>query len=79
MLTRKQTRALFFIERFIKSEGFAPSLEEIAAELGLGAKSNAHRIISRLVDLGYLRRLAKRHRAIEVIRLPENHTSEVRQ
>jgi repressor LexA len=43
--------------------------------LDLKSKSGIHRLITALVERGFIRRLPHRARAIEVIRLPENHTT----
>jgi repressor LexA len=43
--------------------------------LGLKSKSGIHRLITGLEERGFIRRLAHRARAIEVMRLPEDLTS----
>jgi repressor LexA len=42
--------------------------------LDLKSKSGIHRLITALVERGFIRRLPHRARAIEVIKLPENET-----
>jgi repressor LexA len=48
-----------------------PSFEEMKNALGLKSKSGIHRLISALVERGYIERLPHRARAIEIKRLPD--------
>jgi repressor LexA len=73
MLTRKQYELLLFIHERQGDGGVSPSFDEMKDALGLKSKSGIHRLISALEERGFIRRLAHRARAIEVIRLPENH------
>ena len=75
MLTRKQHELLTYIDRHLKQTGFSPSFEEMKEALHLKSKSGIHRLITALVERGFIRRLPHRARAIEVIRLPENSTA----
>src|SRR5690554_2466853 len=77
MLTRKQYQLLQFVHRHLKEEGVSPSFDEMKDALELKSKSGIHRLITALVERGFIRRLPHRARAIEVIRLPEN-TGEAR-
>jgi repressor LexA len=72
MLTRKQYDLLLFIDRRLKEDGVAPSFDEMKEALGLRSKSGIHRLMTGLEERGFIRRLAHRARAIEVVRLPEN-------
>lgn len=72
MLTRKQYDLLVFIDNRLRESGISPSFEEMKDALGLKSKSGIHRLISGLEERGFLRRLAHRARALEVLRLPEN-------
>lgn len=72
MLTRKQKDLLLFIhERMQNDSDVAPSFEEMKDALGLKSKSGIHRLITALVERGYLERLPNRARALHVTRLPE--------
>ncbi len=71
MLTRKQRDLLLFIHDRMNSGDIAPSFEEMKEALGLKSKSGVHRLISALVERGYLERLPHRARALEVRKLPE--------
>src|SRR5512143_1972672 len=72
MLTRKQYELLRFISERLKESGVPPSFDEMKDALDLKSKSGIHRLITALVERGFIRRLPHRARAIEVIRLPEN-------
>jgi len=72
MLTRKQYELLVFIDGHIRENGVSPSFEEMKEALNLKSKSGIHRLITALEERGFLKRLAHRARALEVLRLPEN-------
>jgi repressor LexA len=71
MLTPKQHELLIFIEAKLKERGVSPSFDEMKDALNLRSKSGIHRLITALEERGFIRRLAHRARALEVIRLPE--------
>ena len=72
MLTKKQKNLLLYINKKIRSTGVSPSYEEMKDSLNLKSKSGIHRLISALEERGFVRRLAHKARALEVIKLPEN-------
>ena len=71
MLTKKQKNLLLFINKKLRSTGVSPSYEEMKESLNLKSKSGIHRLISALEERGFIKRLAHKARAIEVIKLPE--------
>jgi repressor LexA len=71
MLTRKQYDLLHFIHGRMQRDGVPPSFEEMKDALDLRSKSGIHRLITALEERGFIRRLAHRARAIEIVRLPE--------
>src|SRR5690554_2902747 len=71
MLTKKQIQLLDFIQKRMARDGVPPSFDEMKDALDLRSKSGIHRLITALEERGFIRRLAHRARAIEVIRLPE--------
>jgi repressor LexA len=75
MLTRKQHELLMFIHERIKETGVSPSFDEMKEALDLASKSGIHRLITALEERGFLRRLAHRARALEVVKLPEQATA----
>ena len=72
MLTKKQKNLLLFINKKIRSSGISPSYEEMKNSLNLRSKSGIHRLISALEERGFIKRLAHKARALEVVKLPEN-------
>ena len=71
MLTKKQKNLLLFINKKLWSSGVSPSYEEMKHSLNLKSKSGIHRLISALEERGFIRRLAHKARALEVLKLPE--------
>ena len=71
MLTKKQKNLLLFINKKIRSTGVSPSYEEMKNSLNLKSKSGIHRLISALEERGFIKRLAHKARALEVLKLPE--------
>ena len=72
MLTKKQKNLLIYINKKIRSSGISPSYEEMKNSLNLKSKSGIHRLISALEERGFIKRLAHKARALEVVKLPEN-------
>jgi repressor LexA len=71
MLTRKQHELLLYIDARLAETGVSPSFEEMKDALDLKSKSGVHRLISALEERGFIRRLANRARALEVLKMPE--------
>ena len=71
MLTKKQKNLLLFINKKLRTSGVSPSYEEMKESLNLKSKSGIHRLISALEERGFIKRLAHKARALEVIKLPE--------
>lgn len=71
MLTRKQHELLLYIDARLAETGVSPSFEEMKEALDLKSKSGVHRLISALEERGFIRRLANRARALEVLKMPE--------
>ena len=72
MLTPKQKELLMFIHERLKESGVPPSFDEMKDALDLKSKSGIHRLITALEERGFIRRLAHRARALEVLKLPES-------
>src|SRR5262245_60182780 len=75
MLTRKQRDLLLFIHDHMTDDDVAPSFEEMKEALGLKSKSGIHRLITGLVERGYIERLPHRARALAIKRLPDGMKS----
>ncbi|MDW3222212.1 MAG: transcriptional repressor LexA [Paracoccaceae bacterium] len=72
MLTKKQLDLLEFIQKRMQRDGVPPSFDEMKEALDLRSKSGIHRLITALEERGFIRRLAHRARAIEIVKLPES-------
>ena len=71
MLTSKQHELLRFIHERLDISGISPSFEEMKEALDLKSKSGVHRLIGALEERGFIRRLANRARALEILKMPE--------
>ena len=71
MLTKKQLNLLEFIQKSVARDGVPPSFDEMKEALNLRSKSGIHRLITALEERGFIRRLAHRARALEIVKLPE--------
>ncbi len=76
MLTAKQRELLVYINQRISESGISPSFDEMKEALDLKSKSGIHRLITALEERGFIRRLAHRARALEVLRMPDDVTVE---
>jgi repressor LexA len=78
MLTKKQYELLMFIHERVRESGIPPSFDEMKDALDLKSKSGIHRLITALEERGFLRRMEKRARALEIIKLPDNVSETLR-
>ena len=72
MLTKKQKELLDYITVVNRKFGISPSYDEMKDKLKLKSKSGIHRIISALEERGFIRKLANKARAIEIIQNNKN-------
>ncbi len=68
MLTKKQKELLSYIQKFQSKNGVTPSYEEMKSALNLKSKSGIHRLILALEERGFVKRLAHKARALEIIK-----------
>ena len=68
MITKKQKELLGYIQSFQNKNGVTPSYEEMKSALSLKSKSGIHRLIIALEERGFIRRLAHKARALEIIK-----------
>ena len=68
MLTKKQKQLLNYIATFQIRNGVTPSYEEMKDALALKSKSGIHRLILALEERGFVKRLAHKARALEIIK-----------
>ena len=71
MLTKKQYELLMYIDERLRDTCVSPSFDEMKNALGLASKSGIHRLITGLVERGFIRRRPHRARALEILRRPE--------
>ncbi len=67
-LTERQRRIVEMIQTSLSERSYPPSMREIGDAVGLASLSSVTHQLSRLQDLGYLRRVPGKPRAMEVIR-----------
>lgn len=77
MLTRKQKELLDYLTAHAEAHDVPPSFDEMRDALGLASKSGIHRLVSGLEERGYIRRLANRARAIEILKPASNAMGEI--
>lgn len=70
MITKRQRDVLQFIRRYTSKNGYCPNYDEIMQGIGLKSKSGVNRLVLELEQRGFVRRLAGRSRAIEVVKVP---------
>lgn len=70
MLTHQQHRTMLFIEAYqARSGGVSPSVREIACHLGhKGRTEGVRRLLDGLEERGFIKRLRRRARALEVVK-----------
>ncbi|MFO1036599.1 MAG: transcriptional repressor LexA [Geminicoccaceae bacterium] len=68
MLTKRQQQLMLFIQDYIRDNTHSPSFEEMRRALRLKSKSGVHRLLSGLEERGFIRRLAYRARALEIVK-----------
>jgi repressor LexA len=71
-LTLKQERVLFFLKDYLNHYGYPPTVREIAKHLKMAGPHSAKRFLDMLERKGYIRRVAKSSRAIEIINAPSS-------
>jgi len=66
MLTKKQKQILDFIIKYIKNNGYSPSLEEIGKHFKLSSVATVHQHVKTLKQKGYLNKSENQARSIEI-------------
>lgn len=66
MLPSEQ-RILNIIRQYITEHGYAPTLEEIAREAGLKARSQVHKYVNSLIEQGHLTRDGRARRGLKLV------------
>jgi DNA adenine methylase len=71
MLTKRQKQILDYIKRYLKKNGYAPTLKEIRRHFKLSSISGVHQHIETLRNKGYLEKERNKPRAIDAIKREE--------
>ncbi|MCF8035086.1 MAG: transcriptional repressor LexA [Desulfarculaceae bacterium] len=66
-LTQRQAQVLEFIEEFTATNGYPPTVREVAANFGFRSPRAAHDHMKALEKKGYMRSRAGRPRALEIL------------
>lgn len=66
MLTQRGKDTLQFIENFMRQNGYAPTMDEIAQGLGIKSVGSAHFYVEQLLKAGELERLDNRSRGLRL-------------
>lgn len=74
-LEKREMEILFYIKRFIDSNGYPPSIREICNGCNIKSTSTVHSNLAKLELKNYIRRGATINRAIEVIRQDDDFLS----
>lgn len=76
-LTKRQSELLDYLRRTIAVQGYAPSLEEMAAHFELSSVGTVHKHLKALEEKGFIRRQWNRSRAIEIVETPDGRARRV--
>jgi repressor LexA len=66
-MTDREIAILEFIKAYMRLHGVSPSYEVIARGVGLRSKSNIHRLIHKLEEMGHIRLKPYKFRSIKLI------------
>lgn len=66
MLTKRQKQIFDYIKKFIKQNGYAPTIEEIRRHFRLSSLATIHQHIENLKSKGYLKKLVNQPRSIQL-------------
>lgn len=67
LLTTRQQQILAYIKDMLHAKGYPPSVREIGTAVGLRSSSTVHSHLTKLEEMGFLRRDPTKPRAIEVL------------
>ena len=67
LLTARQKQILTYIKEMLRSKGYPPSVREIGQAVGLSSSSTVHNHLSKLEEMGIIRRDPTKPRAIDVL------------
>jgi len=67
LLTDRQKQILAYIKDMLRTKGYPPSVREIGTAVGLRSSSTVHNHLTKLEEIGFLRRDPTKPRALEVL------------
>lgn len=68
MLTKKQLQLYNFIKNYIEENKISPSYDEMKNFLNLKSKSDIFRYLNSIEKLGYIRKINKKSRIVEIVK-----------
>jgi repressor LexA len=78
-LSERQRNILRFMERYISDNGFPPTIRDIGAATGIDSTSVVNYNLNKLVNAGFLERVAAKSRGMRLVRpLPGSQQAPVR-
>lgn len=67
IIYRRQRQILEFIQQFIQSNGYAPTLKQIAQAIGVSSLATVHEHLAALEAKGLIRKQSGRNRSVELV------------
>ncbi|BBB93084.1 MAG TPA: transcriptional repressor LexA [Methylomusa anaerophila] len=67
LLNTRQKQILTYIKDTLRAKGYPPSVREIGEAVGLSSSSTVHSYLSKLEEMGFIRRDPTKPRAIDVL------------
>ncbi len=77
VMTPGMKKVYDFIVQFYRKHGYAPTYKDIMREFGFQSPASAHKYVYRLAREGFIRRLPRRHRGIELVPAVDDIVQEV--
>ena len=66
-ITKRQKEILGYLEEYLSSNGYGPTLEEIACHFELASLNGVHKHLKALEERGFIRRLSRHARSIQLL------------
>jgi len=66
-LTKRQKQILTYLEEFLTSKEYSPTLEEIANHFGMASLNGVYKHLKVLEERGFIKRLSNRARSIQIL------------
>lgn len=67
IIYKRQRQILEFIQQFIQSNGYAPTLKQIAQAIGVSSLATVHEHLAALEAKGLIRKQSGRNRSVELV------------